>query len=235
MKNVVVVLPTYNEKDNIGKILEAIYAQRTRLNGINLSVLVVDDSSPDGTADIVRSYQKAYPNLQLLKGKKQGLGTAYIRGFKYAMSRMKADVVFEMDADFSHDPNDISRLAVEIFYGNDFVIGSRYIPGGSIPNHWSKLRVANSKWGNIFARHVAGLGKIKDCTSGFRAIKVDLLRKIKLNKLNVKGYAFQINLLHAAIKNGAKVTEVPINFKDRVKGESKLKIGDIAEFVVNSV
>ncbi len=234
MKNLVIVLPTYNERDNIRKILDAIFAQKIRLNGFDLSVLVVDDSSPDGTAEIVKTYQTIYPNLELLKGKKQGLGTAYIRGFKHAMNRMKADVIFEMDADFSHNPDDIPRLAVETLYGADFVIGSRYIPGGSIPSHWSKLRVANSKWGNIFARHVAGLGKIKDCTSGFRAIKVDLLRKIKLNKLSVKGYAFQISLLHAAINNGARITEVPINFRDRVEGESKLRIGDITEFVVNS-
>lgn len=235
MSNVVIVLPTYNEKDNIVALLDAIHKQRLRLSGVNLSVLVVDDSSPDGTAKIVEKYQKMYfPKIQLLTGKKKGLGVAYVRGFKYAIEKMNADVIFEMDADFSHNPSDIPRLLIEVLSGNDFVIGSRYVPGGSIPSNWPKLRKANSKWGNIFAKHIAGLTGVNDCTSGFRAINTNILKKIRLDKLNVRGYAFQISLLHAVIKKGAKVKEVPINFSDRINGQSKLKFNDVSEFVINS-
>lgn len=235
IKHAVIVLPTYNEKDNIGGLLEAIQSQRLRLKGTKLSVLVVDDSSPDGTGEIVQEYSKKYPNIHLLSGtKKQGLGTAYIRGFKHAIDRLGADVVFEMDADFSHNPDDIPRLLTEVINGSDFVIGSRYVYGGSIPKNWSLLRKANSRWGNFFARRIAGLGKVKDCTSGYRAIKANLLKKIDLDKLGVKGYAFQINLLNQALKNGARVTELPINFTDRTNGKSKLRFVDILEFIASS-
>jgi glycosyltransferase XagB len=232
--HVVVVVPTYNEKDNIGPLIEAIQAQIVYLQNATLSILVVDDSSPDGTAQIVQQYAKKYSNVHLLKGQKQGLGMAYIRGIKYAMRYMAADIVFEMDADFSHDPAMISFFVYEIQKGNDFVIGSRYIEGGSIPKDWPLLRKLNSKWGNIFARHVAGLGSVKDCTSGYRAIRTSLLRKINLSKLKSKGYAFQIDLLHKAIKNNARISEIPIQFTDRVYGSSKLRKRDVVEFVVNS-
>lgn len=236
MKHAVIVLPTYNEKDNIGRLLEEIQNQRHRLNGTKLSILVVDDSSPDGTGEIVQEYSQKYSNIQLLNGtKKQGLGTAYIRGFKYAIDKLGADVVFEMDADFSHNPNDIPRFLTKALNGSDFVIGSRYVFGGSIPSNWSLLRKANSRWGNFFARRVAGLARVKDCTSGYRAIKVDLLKQVELDKLGVKGYAFQINLLNQAIKKGAKVAELPINFTDRTSGKSKLRFADISEFIVSSL
>lgn len=234
-KNVVIVLPTYNESENIGYLLDALSELTIVIDSSTLSVLVVDDSSPDGTGEIVQKYAKKYSNIHLLGGtKKQGLGSAYIRGFKYAIEKLNADIVFEMDADFSHNPNDIDRLLRSALNGSDFVIGSRYVPGGSIPNNWSWLRKANSKWGNVFARHVAGLGRIKDCTSGYRAIKTDLLKQIDLKKLDVKGYSFQISLLHQAIKHGAIVIELPIQFNDRVFGESKLQLSDIVEFVIVS-
>lgn len=232
--HVVIVLPTYNERDNIGRLLKKILNQAIYLQNARLSVLVVDDSSPDGTDKIVFEYAKKYPNIHLLKGQKQGLGSAYIRGFKYAIRHMKADIVFEMDADFSHDPSMISFFVYEIQKGNDFVIGSRYIEGSSIPNNWPLLRKLNSKWGNLFARHIAGLGSVQDCTSGYRAIRTSLLKKINLNKLKAKGYAFQIDLLHKAIKNNARISEVPIQFTDRVFGNSKLRKRDIAEFILNS-
>lgn len=230
----VVVLPTYNEKDNITKLLGAILEQKYRLHlmDIDVHVLVVDDSSPDGTADIVKNYQKSNTNVHLLSDlKKEGLGAAYIRGFTYAIETLKADIVVEMDADFSHNPCDLPRLITEVANGNDFVIGSRYIPGGSIPSNWSHLRKANSKFGNILARSIAGLGKVKDCTGGFRAIKADLVKKINLKSLKVKGYAFQISLLHAAMKKNAKIVEIPIHFTDRVHGESKIRVTDITEFI----
>jgi len=235
MKNIVIVLPTYNERENIGKLLQVIMYQRHSMPLVNLSVLVVDDSSPDGTADVVRGYMRIYPNnIHLLLGQKKGLGAAYIRGFMHAMDTLRADVVFEMDADFSHDPNDIPRFIKEIGDGADFVIGSRYIKGGSIPDTWSKLRRLNSLWGNIFARKIAGITGVTDCTGGFRAIRASLLRQINFKKMQVAGYAFQINVLHEAISKGAIVQEIPIVFIDRKKGESKIRIADIAEFVVST-
>src|SRR5215831_15162854 len=231
---VVIVLPTYNEKENIGRLLETILRQQARLSA-TLSILVVDDSSPDGTADVVEEYSRRNSNIHLLGGgKKSGLGTAYKRGFAHALNRLDADVVFEMDADFSHDPNDIPRLLAALREGSDFVIGSRYVPGGSIPDNWAYWRKANSKWGNFFARYIAGLPTVKDCTSGYRAIRGAKLREIDLDKLAVSGYAFQMNLLDQAVKQGLRVSEIPIKFTDRVHAKSKLGIGDIVEFIFNA-
>lgn len=230
----VVVVPTYNEKHTIGKLIESIEYQTQYLNNATLSILVVDDGSPDGTAQIVQQYAKKYSNIHLLRGKKQGLGSAYIRGFKYAMRNLDADIVFEMDADFSHDPAMISFFVYEIQKGYDFVIGSRYVEGGSIPSNWPLIRKLNSKWGNIFARHITGLGSVKDCTSGYRAIRTSLLKKINLNSLKSKGYVFQIDLLHKALQHKARVIELPIQFTDRVFGESKLSNRDVLEFMTNA-
>lgn len=144
---------------------------------------------------------------------------------------MQADVIFEMDADFSHNPTDIPRFLREIQAGSTFVIGSRYVSGGSIPQDWALLRKLNSKWGNIFAKYIAGIKRVNDCTSGYRAISASLLKKINLDKLNVKGYAFQLNLLHEAVKQHAVVSELPIHFTDRVYGASKISFQDITEFI----
>lgn len=235
MKHAVIVLPTYNERGNIARLLESIQSQRQYLNGTNLSVLVVDDSSPDGTGEAIQKYSEKYSNIQLLNGtKKQGLGTAYIRGIKHAIYEMDADVVFQMDADLSHDPNVIPQLLAEVQNGSDFAIGSRYVEGGSIPSSWSWVRRANSRWGNIFARHIVGLSKVNDCTSGYRAIRSDVLKQIDFNNLSVKGYAFMISLLYQSLKRGASVSEIPINFTERVYGKSKLKLGDVIEFILIS-
>ncbi len=231
MKKVVVVLPTYNEKENIERILDAILMQANKLVDMSLHVLVVDDNSPDCTGAIVRTYMQSHPQVSILAGQKEGLGRAYIRGFQYAISQMKADVVMEMDADFSHNPLDIPRLLAPIHEGYTFVIGSRCAKGGSIPKDWPKLRIWNSAIANGLARFVAGMIAAKDCTGGFRAIDASLVSSLSLDTLNVKGYAFQISLLHAALKKGARVFEVPIHFTDRQFGQSKIRISDITEFV----
>jgi dolichol-phosphate mannosyltransferase len=234
MRNVVIVLPTYNEKKNIEVLLDAIQKQNVLIDIVDISVLVVDDSSPDGTGEIVKQIKKKNGNVHLLTGKKQGLGIAYVRGFMYAMNEMKADIIFQMDADLSHDPTDIHRFIQEIFKGNDFVIGSRYIKGGSLPSSWSRLRRVNSKCGNMVARYIAGLRSINDCTSGYRAIKTDVLRKIELDKLGVTGYAVMMNLLYQAAAANAKIKEIPIHFAERTNGKSKLRINDVFEFIVNA-
>lgn len=228
---VVLILPTYNERDNIGNMIEALQAQESQHD---VSILVVDDSSPDGTADIVRMKQAIYPNIYLLTGQKAGLGAAYVRGMLYAMDKLHADVVFEMDADFSHKPEDVPRLMAALDQGADFVIGSRYVKGGSIPPEWGLVRRMNSLGGNIVGRYVAGLYKVRDCTAGFRAIKTSLLKKIAFDELRVQGYAFQVALLHEAVSLGAVVKEVPVDFVDRTAGESKLGISDIVEFILNA-
>ncbi len=235
MKRIVVVVPTYNERENIAPLLDSLLRQARNLTDCLFFILVVDDSSPDGTFEVVNRYSKIYYNVHLLKGKKEGLGVAYIRGFNYALNKLKADIVFEMDADFSHNPADIPRFIKELEKGADFVIGSRYVEGGSVPNDWPFLRKINSRWGNIFARYVAGIVGIKDCTSGFRAIRASVLREINLSSLGAKGYSFQMNLLYRAfVKKSFNIVEIPINFVDRKRGESKIRIKDIQEFISNA-
>jgi dolichol-phosphate mannosyltransferase len=194
---------------------------------------VVDDNSPDGTGDVVQQLQIVYDNLHMIQGKKAGLGAAYLRGISYALEELRSDVIFEMDADFSHKPEDVPRLLSEIDAGADFIIGSRYVKGGSIPKEWGLFRRLNSLGGNIATRYIAGTLQVKDCTAGFRAIRSSLLRRIDLSNLRVHGYAFQIALLHAALLENAKVKEIPVDFIDRKHGESKLGFSDIAEFLVN--
>ncbi len=230
---VVLILPTYNERNNIGNIIDELQVQFRDIQH-DMHILVVDDSSPDGTADVVRAKQTIYVNVHLLMGQKTGLGAAYIRGMVYAMDRLQADAVFEMDADFSHKPKDVPRLLAALDGGADFVIGSRYVKGGSIPQEWGLLRRMNSLGGNIVGRYVAGLYKIKDCTAGFRAIRTSLLKQITFDDLRVQGYAFQVALLHKAVSLGAVIKEVPVDFIDRTEGESKLGLSDIIEFVVNA-
>ncbi len=229
----VIIIPTYNERNNIGPLVNSLQREFERMPH-GMHVLVVDDNSPDGTADVVRLLQSTFKNLHLLTGEKAGLGVAYTRGMRHAMDDLGAEVVFEMDADFSHKPEDIHRLMAEIDAGVDFVIGSRYVPGGSIPKEWGLRRKLNSKFGNMVARHLAGISQVRDCTAGFRAIRVSLLRKIELSSLGVKGYAFQVALLHQALILRARVVEVPVEFIDRTQGESKLGLKDIVEFMLNA-
>ncbi len=199
-----------------------------------MHVLVVDDNSPDGTAVAAKELQRVHANLHVLTGTKHGLGAAYIRGMRYALDVLHADAVMEMDADFSHRPEDVPRLVVNLEYGADFVIGSRYVPGGTIPPQWGRLRRANSLVGNIVARYVAGIYRVRDCTAGFRAIRSSILKRIDLKGLRVQGYAFQVALLHAAIAQGARVVEIPVDFVERTRGTSKLGLKDIVEFVLNA-
>lgn len=229
----VIIIPTYNECENIEHLIAALMEQFAGMSH-EMHVLVVDDSSPDGTAEVVRALQLRFPNVHLLHGQKMGLGAAYIRGMTHALNALGADAVFEMDADLSHRPEDVPRLLAKIEQGADFVIGSRYVPGGTIPAEWGWLRRTSSLVGNIVARHVAGIHRVRDCTAGFRAIRSSILRRIDLKGLRVQGYAFQLAILHAAIVQGAKVVEVPVDFIDRTHGISKLRVRDILEFITNA-
>jgi dolichol-phosphate mannosyltransferase len=230
---VVIVLPTYNERGNIAALLTSLQAEFRRLHH-EMYILVVDDNSPDGTAELVRQSMQDQSNVHLITGEKAGLGAAYIRGMRYAMDELQAHVVFEMDADFSHAPADVPRLLATLEESADFVIGSRHVKGGSIPAEWSLWRKLNSAGGNWVARYIVGLYGVRDCTAGFRAIRVSILRQIDFGALRVKGYAFQVALLHQAVTLGAVVREVPVDFIDRKQGQSKLGLADIVEFVVNA-
>jgi dolichol-phosphate mannosyltransferase len=228
---VVIIIPTYNEHDNIIPLFTALQ-QQFKTMAEDMHILVVDDHSPDGTGVLVRHLADEQPNVHLIEGNKAGLGVAYMRGMTHAMEELKADVVFEMDADFSHDPADVPRLLQALLGGADFVIGSRYVDGGTIPREWGPLRKLNSMFGNIVARYLAGIYRIHDCTAGFRAIRTSVLRQIDFSALNVKGYAFQVALLHQAVTLGARVQEIPVHFTDRTRGDSKLGFSDITEFIL---
>ena len=232
--SVCIILPTYNESPNIKKLLDSIFLyeskQQFKKFKYTLSVLVVDDSSPDGTADIVRKYQEKNQKVHfLVRNSKDGLGMAYIAGMTHAMDMIKPNVIFEMDADLSHNPRYIFQMLKEIKNGADFVIGSRYVKGGKIPEFWGVHRKVISKTANTFTRVMLNLKNIHDCTSGFRAIRTSLLEKIDLSSLHVRGYAFQISLLDAVLQNNCVVREIPISFADRTQGKSKMGLKDITE------
>ncbi len=238
MQKIVVVLPEYNEAENVEKFIGLLLEESSYIEQegkFSLEILVVDDFSPDGTGDIVKKLAEQYPKIHLIQKERRGLGAAYILGFTHAINELGANWVVEMDSDFSHNPKDLARLIQKTYEGATFVIGSRYVKGGSIPANWAFWRKINSKFGNIFARYIAGLWQVKDCTSGFRVINVELLKKLDLNKIQANGYSFQMNILYELTQLGAIVQEVPIHFIDREFGKSKLGLSDILEFMKNAV
>ncbi len=225
MKIAVVIIPTYNEKGNIVKTIEALAVVFQKIKNYQMKVLVVDDSSPDGTAEVVRQLQKKFKFLELLvNSKKSGLGGAYLSGMKQAFGKIRADLVFEFDADLSHDPAKIPDFLSKIDEGNDFVLGSRYIAGGSIPENWALHRKFLSIFGNLFINFLMLDFSLRDWTTGFRAIKkkVYLAVEAELHSERFSGYTFQIGFLHKALRKGFKIAEVPFAFKDRVVGKSKI-------------
>lgn len=229
---IVIIVPTYNERENIDVLLDALNAEFRSIQH-EMHVLVVDDGSPDGTAKVVLDYMENNPKVHLIRGMKKGLGNAYIRGMRHAIDSLNADAVFEMDADLSHKPRDVRRMVDLLDQGYDFVIGSRYVKGGTIPNDWGIHRRLNSFYGNFVARYIAGIYHVRDCTAGFRAIRTDLLRQIDLASITAQGYTFQVALLSKAVIHGARIIEIPVDFIDRTKGVSKLGVKDILEFIIN--
>ena len=230
----VIVLPTYNEKKNIGILIPRLQEVFNKIKKHDMNILVVDDKSPDGTAEEVEKFQKKYRNLYLVAGDKEGLGVAYLRGFKYAADNLQPDVLFMMDSDLSHPPELLPQFMEQLSDGYDLVIGSRYIKGGGTPD-WSLKRKMTSRFGNIVARLIAGLYAIHDCTSGYRAIKFSLYRQINPRFIYTRGYAFLTTLLYELITQGAKVKEIPLVFYDRKFGETKLQTRDVIEFIQNAV
>jgi dolichol-phosphate mannosyltransferase len=225
------VIPTYNEALNISSLL----ARLTQLYGdTDVAFLVVDDGSPDGTARLVREFASGTDGrVCLLEGKRRGLGDAYVRGITHAMDILGADVVVQMDADFSHDPADAGRLLERVADGADVAIGSRYVAGGSLDERWNLRRRLLSRWGNRLARWIGGLRGVSDCTAGFKAIRTEKLRAAGLRDIRARGYVFQVELLHRLISCGARVVEEPIHFRDRERGETKLGAASMLEFLLN--
>ena len=215
----IVIIPTYKEKENIESIVTAISALTVKFD-----ILVIDDNSPDGTADIVKKMQPSFPNLYLIERQgKLGLGTAYITGFKWALER-DYTFIYEMDADFSHDPNDLIRLYKACNEdGADLAIGSRYISGVNVVN-WPLSRVLMSYIASIYVRIITGM-KIMDTTAGFKCYKREVLQSIKPDHIKSVGYGFQIEMKFTTWKLGYKIIEIPIIFTDRKLGASKMTGG----------
>lgn len=214
-----VIIPTYNERENIESIIPVISSLETAFD-----ILVVDDNSPDGTAEAVRQLRKSYPNVHLLvRPGKMGLGAAYLAGFDWALGK-QYDYIYEMDADFSHDPHDLTRLHNACHNdGADLAIGSRYISGVNVVN-WPLSRVMMSYFASIYVRRVTGM-KIKDTTAGFKCYKRNTLKNILRYTIKSVGYCFQIEMKFIAWKLGYNIIEVPIVFTDRRTGTSKMSGG----------
>ncbi len=219
-----VIIPTYNERENTPAILQAIFSLPEKFH-----VLVVDDGSPDGTGQLVKDLQQKYPGKLFLMERtgKLGLGTAYIAGFKWALEK-NYDYIFEMDADFSHDPSDLVRLYAACSQeGADLAVGSRYVKHGGVLN-WPANRIALSKGASLYTRIITWM-PVKDPTAGFVCYKKSVLQAINLDKIDFVGYAFQIEMKFAAWKLGFKIKEVPIIFRDRTQGNSKMNKGIVKE------
>ncbi|MBO9619639.1 MAG: polyprenol monophosphomannose synthase [Niabella sp.] len=219
----IVIIPTYNERENAELIVRAVM----ELPG-DFHVLIVDDGSPDGTADIVKNLQEEFTSRLFLEERKGklGLGTAYIHGFKWSLEK-GYQYVFEMDADFSHNPNDLVRLYEACVNGADLAVGSRYVKGGGVVN-WPADRVFISKGGSLYTRLITWM-PIKDPTAGFICYTAKVLNAINFDNISFVGYAFQIEMKYAAWKLGFKIKEVPITFQDRTKGQSKMNKGILKE------
>ncbi len=226
MNDCIVIIPTYNEIENIESIIRSVLSQHKPFH-----VLIIDDNSPDHTADKVVLLQSEFEDTLFLeqREKKAGLGTAYVHGFRWAL-RQKYDYIFEMDADFSHNPNDLEKLYSACHFGDaDLAIGSRYVTGVNVVN-WPLSRVLMSYFASVYVRMITGM-KIHDATAGFVCYNRKVLEEINLDKIKFVGYAFQIEMKYRTYCKKFKITEVPIIFTDRTKGQSKMSNSIIVEAV----
>jgi dolichol-phosphate mannosyltransferase len=220
-----IIIPTYNEKENIERLIKEIFDLKIN----KLSILVIDDNSPDGTADIIERLMEDYQSLFLIKRPvKLGLGSAYRDGFVFALNH-GADFIFEMDADLSHQPKYIPTIFAELL-NNDLVIGSRYVKGGGVEN-WPWWRQALSRIANLYVQFILNL-KVKDATAGFRGYRKEVFQKVDLEKIISDGYSFQVELVYLVNKAGFKIKEVPIIFPDRKLGQSKIGQQEIVKAII---
>jgi dolichol-phosphate mannosyltransferase len=230
VKDSLVIIPTFNEKENIERIIRKVFSLNKEFD-----VLIVEDNSPDGTAEIVRKLMPEFPDLLYMEERKGklGLGTAYIHGFKWALQR-KYEYIFEMDADFSHNPEDLLKLYDACAnQGGDVAIGSRYIKGVNVVN-WPMGRVLMSYFASYYVRMITRM-KIMDTTAGFKCYRRNLLNTIDFERIKFTGYAFQIEMKYTAWKLGFKIIEVPIIFTDRTEGTSKMSSGIFREAILGVI
>ena len=227
MEKVVIIIPTYNEKENIGHTLDVSLEEFEKIEGVEMNILVVDGNSPDGTADVVKPYTERFENVHLLRKEKGGLGGDYVAGMKSAMHKLGADFVGEMDADLQHNPADVRRLVEAIQSGKDVAVGTRFVKGGAIPAGWGWNRKFLSFFGNLYARAMTGMWSAHDITSGFRLSRVKgFIDTIDLDNLFSKRFAYKMDLYYRLHKLGASIEEVPISFAERKIGESKQMLID---------
>ena len=234
MQKAFIIIPTYNERENIQKVIPILLKVFSKIKQWDMQILVVDDSSPDKTADVVRELEKKDKRIHLFLNKqKAGLGGAYLKGMDHAFNTLNADVVFEFDADLSHDPEKIPLFLEKIDQGYDLVLGSRYIAGGGIPDDWGLHRKFLSVVGNLTIQVVLFDFRIRDWTGGYRAITREVYEAVQaeLQSERFSGYTFQIGFLTKAVRKGFKVTEIPFKFVDRTIGESKLGM----EYIKNTL
>lgn len=228
---VVIIIPTYNEKGNIERLIPILEEEvLPRIKNHDVDILVADDNSPDGTAQEVEKLMKKWRNLHINKGHKKGLGAAYVRAMNYAIEKLDAEIMFEMDADFFHDPNKIPEFLKRIDEGNSFVIGTRYSGGGSIPSNWKLHRKILSVGANLIVRTITSRFGVHDWTGGYRALKKEVFLKEKEKIEKYTGYTFQVAFLYKSILDGYKVAEVPFKATDRTAGRSKIAP---LEYIVN--
>ncbi|MCC7233005.1 MAG: polyprenol monophosphomannose synthase [Bacteroidia bacterium] len=230
MSDSIIIIPTYNEKENIARMIRKVFSLPH-----NFHLLIIDDGSPDGTADIVKSLFPEFPDKLFLEERngKLGLGTAYIHGFKWALERTYA-FIFEMDCDFSHNPDDLLRLYQACAFGGaDVAIGSRYIRGANVIN-WPLGRIIMSYYASVYVRVITGI-KVKDTTAGFICYRRVVLQTIPLDQIHFIGYAFQIEMKFTAWKYGFVIREVPIIFTDRLEGSSKMSKGIFREAILGVI
>ena len=219
-EQVTVVVPTYNELENVANIVTAV-------TGLGYEMLIVDDGSPDGTGKLADAIAAENPRLTVLhRAEKRGLGLAYADAFDTSLAT-GAEIIIEMDADFSHDPNDLPRLVAAIEAGSDLAIGSRYVSGGSVPD-WPLVRRWISKGGNLYVRLMLGI-PIRDATAGFRAFRAEALASLPYRSAQASGYGFQVEMAWRAVQKGLGVVEIPITFRDRTKGVSKMGTDIVVE------
>ncbi|MCL5432884.1 MAG: glycosyltransferase [Patescibacteria group bacterium] len=231
--NVVIILPTYNERGNIEKLVPYLEEEIfPKIKNHKMFILVADDNSPDGTADEVKKLMKRWRNIEISEGPKRGLGAAYVRGMTYAIEKMDADFMFEMDADEQHDPKKIPEFLNKMDQGYDMVIGTRYSQGGSIPENWPIKRKAFSIFGNLLVRGILMKFSIHDWTGGYRVLRKEVFLKEKDELESYPSYTFQIAFLHKTLRDGFKVAEVPFHFSDRKLGMSKFPA---LEYIVNAL
>ena len=238
MDKVVIVMPAWNEAENIKEMIEVLVKKEFPSIRADMQLLIVDNHSKDGTDEIVNEASKKYQNIHLIQQDKPGLGWAYVRGMRYAMNKLGADAVLEMDADFQHPPRFVKPMVEAYLNGADYCIGSRYVKGGSVPNEWALSRKAVSFFGNLYIRTVLLNFKIHDLTTGFRLSRVKgVLDKIKLEELmDLDRFAYKVDLLYQCLKNSKKIVEVPLEFASRTKEKSKFNWKEmIATFTVATI